>query len=130
MSRRKPMIVSAMVMAALLTGSTVTARAVEITFFCAGALQTTAEELLPEFQRGTGHNVRAVFTSIGFITQRVRNGELADLAIVSPQTLSRELRAMGYRKLSARPRHHAQAPGAVEAFKTYGPPRRQAVLSI
>lgn|SRR5574337_173015 len=36
---------------------------------------------------------------------------------VSKQTLSRELRAMGYRKLSARPRHHAQAAGAVEAFK-------------
>jgi transposase len=36
---------------------------------------------------------------------------------VSKQTLSRELRAMGYRKLSARPRHHAQAEGAVEAFK-------------
>jgi len=36
---------------------------------------------------------------------------------VSKQTLSRELRAMGYRKLSARPRHHAQAAGAVETFK-------------
>ena len=37
--------------------------------------------------------------------------------IVSEQTLSRELRAMGYRKLSARPRHHAQAEGAIEDFK-------------
>jgi transposase len=36
---------------------------------------------------------------------------------VSVQTLSRELRAMGYRRLSARPRHHAQAEGAIEAFK-------------
>ena len=37
---------------------------------------------------------------------------------VSKQTLSRELRAMGYRKLSARPRHHARKrQGAVEAFK-------------
>ena len=51
---------------------------------------------------------------------------LADLArwvweefrvVVSPQTVSRELRALGYRKLSARPRHHAQAEGAIEAFK-------------
>jgi len=59
---------------------------------------------------------------------------------VSKQTLSRELRAMGraaqgstcvrrwngsggYRKLSARPRHHAQAAGAIEAFKKTG--RRQ-----
>ena len=36
---------------------------------------------------------------------------------VAKQTLSRELRAMGYRKLSARPRHHAQAEGAIETFK-------------
>ncbi len=36
---------------------------------------------------------------------------------VSQQTLSRELRAMGHRKLSARPRHHAQAAGAIDAFK-------------
>jgi transposase len=36
---------------------------------------------------------------------------------IAKQTLSRELRAMGYRKLSARPRHHAQADGAIEDFK-------------
>jgi len=36
---------------------------------------------------------------------------------VSKQTLSRELRGMGYRKLSVRPRHHAQAEGAIENFK-------------
>ncbi len=36
---------------------------------------------------------------------------------VSEQTMSRELRKMGYRKLSARPRHHAQAEGAIEDFK-------------
>ena len=37
--------------------------------------------------------------------------------VVAKQTLSRELRAMGYRKLSARPRHHEQAEGAIENFK-------------
>ena len=41
--------------------------------------------------------------------------------IVARQTLSRELRAMGYRKLSARPRHHAQAEGAIEDFKKHFP---------
>jgi transposase len=40
---------------------------------------------------------------------------------VSPQTMSRELRGLGYRKLSARPRHHAQAAGAIAAFKKTGP---------
>ena len=34
---------------------------------------------------------------------------------VSKSTLSREVRA-GYRKLSARPRHHAQDPEAIEDF--------------
>jgi transposase len=41
---------------------------------------------------------------------------------IARQTLSRELRGMGYRKLSARPRHHAQAAGAIEAFKKISPP--------
>ena len=36
---------------------------------------------------------------------------------ISKQTLSRELRALNYRKLSARPRHHAKSEAAVAAFK-------------
>jgi transposase len=42
--------------------------------------------------------------------------------VISKQTLSRELRIMGYRKLSARPRHHAQSAGAIEAFKKKNSP--------
>ncbi|MDB5243826.1 MAG: winged helix-turn-helix protein, partial [Spirosoma sp.] len=41
------------------------------------------------------------------------------------QTLSRELRAIGYRKISARPKHHAQAIGAIETFKNVWPARLQ-----
>ena len=40
---------------------------------------------------------------------------------IAKQTLSRELRTMGYRKLSARPRHHAQREGAIEDFKKTSP---------
>jgi transposase len=56
---------------------------------------------------------------------------LADLAqwvweewriAISPQTVSRELHGLGYRKLSARPRHHAQAAGAMEDFKKASQP--------
>jgi transposase len=36
---------------------------------------------------------------------------------ISKQTLSRELRALNFRKLSARPRHHAKSEAAVAAFK-------------
>jgi hypothetical protein len=45
---------------------------------------------------------------------------------ISKQTMSRELRALGYRKLSARPRHHAQAEGAIDDFKNVWPAPLQA----
>jgi transposase len=41
---------------------------------------------------------------------------------ISKQTLSRELRALGNRKLSARPRHHAKSEAAVSSFKKSSPP--------
>ena len=40
---------------------------------------------------------------------------------ISAQTLSRELRALNYRKLSARPRHHAKSDAEVDAFKKPSP---------
>jgi transposase len=43
----------------------------------------------------------------------------------SVQTLSRELRALGYRKLSARRRHYAQDADALTAFKKTSPPSWQ-----
>jgi transposase len=36
---------------------------------------------------------------------------------ISKQALSRDVRALGYRTLSARPRHHAKSEAAVEAFE-------------
>jgi transposase len=40
---------------------------------------------------------------------------------VSRRTLGCELNAMGYRKLTARPKHHAQDPQAIEDFKKTSP---------
>jgi putative transposase len=40
---------------------------------------------------------------------------------ISKQTMSRELRQMGFRKLSARPRHHAQDEASAVAFKKSSP---------
>lgn len=69
---------------------------------------------------------RVVETGPNPATDGVVRWRLSDLAqwvyaefgiSVSKQTLSRMLRAMGYRKLSARPRHHAQDPAAPAVFK-------------
>ena len=47
---------------------------------------------------------------------------------ISEQTLSRYLREMGYRKLSARPRHYAQNREAVAEFKKLlGEARQQTI---
>ena len=40
-------------------------------------------------------------------------------------TVGRELRNLGYRKLSARPQHHAQNEAALETFKKTFPPNWQ-----
>jgi transposase len=42
--------------------------------------------------------------------------------VISKQTLSRELRAMDFRKLSARPRHRAKTDEAEHLFKKTSPP--------
>ena len=41
---------------------------------------------------------------------------------ISKQALGHELRTMGYRKLSARPRHHGQRPEDIAIFKKASPP--------
>jgi transposase len=44
---------------------------------------------------------------------------------IARQTLSRDLYSLGYRRLTARPRHHAQAEGAIARFKKVSPPSWQ-----
>jgi transposase len=44
---------------------------------------------------------------------------------VTRHTLGRELRTMGYRKLSARPRHRGQKPDDIVDFKKASPPVRR-----
>lgn len=61
------------------------AHAANITFLCAEALQSSMQELIPEFERMSGNSVKIVYANIGSNTNRVRKGDEADLAIVSPQ---------------------------------------------
>jgi len=61
------------------------ARAADVTLLCAAALQSAMTELIPEFQKASGHSVKVEYANIGIITERIRRGDEADLAIVSPQ---------------------------------------------
>jgi molybdate transport system substrate-binding protein len=61
------------------------ARAEDITFLCAAAVESWMHDVIPEFQKASGHNVKPTFDAINRITEFVRRGDPVDLAIVSPQ---------------------------------------------
>jgi molybdate transport system substrate-binding protein len=60
-------------------------RAADVTFLCAVALKPVMDELIPQFQRESGHKVTVAYATIGANTERVEKGDPADLAVVNPQ---------------------------------------------
>jgi molybdate transport system substrate-binding protein len=70
--------------AGLLTIAVGNAAAAEIRFLCAAALQPAMDELVPAFQKASGHTVNIRFANISVNTASVRSGEPADLVVVSP----------------------------------------------
>src|SRR4051812_1776489 len=59
------------------------AEAAEIKCFAPRALQSSLTELVPEFERSSGHSVSIDYGSAGGLTQRLQRGEFADVAILS-----------------------------------------------
>src|SRR5262249_19564620 len=80
------LIPKAMLIASFLTVATeYPVHAADVPFLCAAALHPAMDEIIPEFQKATGHSVKISFATIGINTDRVRKGDAADLVIVSPQ---------------------------------------------
>ena len=48
------------------------------------ALESWMTVVIPEFPRTSGYDVKPTFGIINVITERVRKGDAADLAVVSP----------------------------------------------
>src|SRR5258708_23255571 len=61
------------------------ASAAEVRFLCADALESSMRELIPEFEKATGHRIKMMLANAGTNTERIRKGDVADLAIVLPQ---------------------------------------------
>jgi molybdate transport system substrate-binding protein len=57
----------------------------ELKFLCAGALKAAMGTLLQEFASKTGNQVQVAYGPIGQNAQRIRNGEVAELAVISPE---------------------------------------------
>jgi len=57
--------------------------AAEISFFCMDALAPSMRELVPEFEKASGHHVRTTIANAGTIAARLQSGEPADLGTSS-----------------------------------------------
>lgn len=73
----------------LLLAQPVGATAAELSFFCTDALASAVRELVPEFERNTGHKVKVTLANAGTIAARLEQGESPDLAIVLPPAWDR-----------------------------------------
>ena len=79
---------------ALLLSAAGVARAADVTFLCAIALRPAMAHIVPEFERTSSHKVAIEYGAIGAIAERIRQGDVADVAVVSRQH-SEELQKQG-----------------------------------
>jgi molybdate transport system substrate-binding protein len=70
--------------AALAMTSSGAARATEITLIAPGGIRAAVVQMIPDFERRTGHTVKATFGSGGGTKDRVIKGEAFDVPIVQP----------------------------------------------
>src|ERR1044072_3576009 len=58
------------------------AQSAEVRLFASGALKEAYLDLLPDFEKASGHSVKAVWSNTTDIRKRVAEGEIADLVIL------------------------------------------------
>jgi molybdate transport system substrate-binding protein len=68
--------------------------ATEIKLLAAGALEHVLGELLPQFEKASGHHFSAAYGPVGALTDRLAKGEAADVVIVSDTQID-ELQKLG-----------------------------------
>jgi molybdate transport system substrate-binding protein len=81
-----PKLVAAM-LAMLITIST--AQAAEIKLIAANALKEAVLELVPEFEKASGHQVTTIWGGSEGITKRITQGEAVDVVIIAAQNIDR-----------------------------------------
>jgi molybdate transport system substrate-binding protein len=67
----------------LLLASVGMTNAAEIKALFAETFRPTAAQVIPLFEKSSGHNVTIAFGTAGAVTAKVKNGELADVAITA-----------------------------------------------
>src|SRR5882757_4621904 len=78
----KQLLVSGLVVLAMTNSQG--ARTAEITLIAPGGIRAAVTQMIPDFERRTGHTVKATFGSGGGTKERVAKGEAFDVPIVQP----------------------------------------------
>jgi molybdate transport system substrate-binding protein len=78
-----------------LIGSAFDARAVELKALISTAMKAPVEELVPKFERATGHKVVITYGPTGGLTKRVMDGETADIIILGGASVLRDDEGLG-----------------------------------
>ena len=74
---------AAILVAAVGAAAHVPAQAAELRVLCTVALGPVYDEVIPVFERATGHRVTVVYATSGAVATRVQKGEAADVLITS-----------------------------------------------
>src|SRR5205085_642879 len=69
------------------------ADAAEVKFLSAGALTPAMRELVPQFERSSGHKVTIAYGNINALADRVEKGEAVDVVITSPVRIEALIKA-------------------------------------
>jgi molybdate transport system substrate-binding protein len=79
----------AIIALAALIMATASAGAAEIKALITTAMAAAVEQLVPQFERATGHKVTVSYDPSGKLAQRLRKGEAADMILVASTELDR-----------------------------------------
>jgi molybdate transport system substrate-binding protein len=74
---------------AFLLASGVAAQAADVQLFSGGGFRSTMTELIPAFERATGHKVVATYDSTGAFERRIAAGESFDVLLIGPELVDR-----------------------------------------
>src|SRR5215470_17311680 len=85
-------IMRALAIAIALLAAAPAVRAVEINAFVSTAIKTVTDELLPPFERATGHTIRATFAPSGALIPRFERGEPVDVFLTDSAAIDALIR--------------------------------------
>ena len=83
---------TAVILAALSAFSTSAAQAAEIKVLCSNGIRAVVDELVPRFERATGHKAVLTFEPSTQLKKRIDAGEPFDLAVLTPALIDAAIR--------------------------------------